>query len=212
MHFVRIPAALTVLAGLVLGVLGAIGCGPSFQAVYEGNRRFEHCYALEENPGVGMPDKSSCWRDWSEHYTFGQTRDRVQYAISRYVALSRAGSAPTDEAMMMAAPGETPRTTIITAPQPTNAFAPPPKVLETTDDRKGMSPNRSSEAANVPFIDAGAFTPPPAPPLPAQSCNDKCGGDYKTCATGCEGDAGPKSKACVACESKYKTCMRGCFK
>jgi hypothetical protein len=160
-----------------------------------------------------MPDKSSCWRDWSEHYTFGQTRDRVQYAISRYVALSRAGAAPTDEAMMMAAPGETPRTSIINAPEPTNAFAPPPKVLESGEERKASTAAHPGEAAaNVPFIDAGAATPPPVVVLPQQVCNDKCGGDYKTCANGCEGDAGPKAKACIACESRYKTCMRGCFK
>ena len=115
-------------------------------------------------------------------------------------------------AMMMAAPGETPRTSIINAPEPTNAFAPPPKVLESDSERKAATNNRMPEVANVPFIDAGAPAPPPAPIPPQQACNDKCGGDYKTCATGCEGDAGPKSKACRACESTYKTCMRGCFK
>ena len=203
--FVRFPA--------VLSLVVLAGCGPSFQVIYEGNRRFEHCYALEENPTVAMPDKSTCWRDWSEHYTFGQTRDRVQYAISRYVALSRAGSAPTDEAMMMAAPGETqPRTSIINAPAPTNAFAPPPKVLESGEERRVVTPGHPGEAANVPFIDAGAPAPVVQTVLPSQVCNDKCGGDYKTCATTCEGDAGPKAKACVACESKYKTCMRTCFK
>jgi hypothetical protein len=206
--FVRFPAALAVLG---IGA-GLVGCGPSFQAVYEGNRRFEHCYALEENPTAPMPEKSTCWRDWSEHYTFGQTRDRVQYAISRYVALSRAGSAPTDEALMMAAPGETPRTSIINAPAPTNAFAPPPKVLEAGEERRTVTSGHPGEAANVPFIDAGAPAPVPTVVLPSQVCNDKCGGDYKTCAGSCEGDAGPKAKACVACESKYKTCMRGCFK
>lgn len=113
-----------------LGLLGASACGPSFQAIYEGNARFEHCYALEENPQMPMRDKASCWRDWSERYTYGQTRDRIQYAIARYVALSQAPSLPTDEALMMAAPGEAPRVSAITAPAPTNAFAPPPKVLD----------------------------------------------------------------------------------
>ena len=116
------------LASLIVVASGAaavIGCGPSFQAVYEGNARFEHCYALEENPQMAMPDKASCWRDWSEHYTYGQTRDRIQYAIARYVALSQAPRVPTDEALMMAAPGERPRVSTITAPAPTDAFATP---------------------------------------------------------------------------------------
>lgn len=211
MHFVRYLAVLGLASGAA-GIVLAAGCGPSFQAVYEGNRRFEHCYALEENAGVPMPEKSTCWRDWSEHYTFGQTRDRVQYAISRYVALSRAGAAPTDEAMMMAAPGEAPRTSIINAPAPTNAFAPPPKVLESGEEQKADTSGQPGGAADVPFIDAGAPAPPPPPELPRQVCNDTCADSYKSCATGCEGDAGPKSKACKTCESKYKTCMRACFK
>ena len=198
---------------IALVAIGAgAGCAPSYQAVYEGNVRFEHCYAQEENPTVSMPDKSSCWRDWSEHYTFGQTRDRVQYAISRYVALSRAGAAPTDEAMMMAAPGETPRTTTITAPAPTNAFAPPPKVLETGEERRTVTPGHPGEAVNVPFIDAGAPAPVAMQSLPSQVCNDKCAGDYRSCADVCQGDAGPKAKACTTCDSKYKGCMRACFK
>ena len=77
--------------GVVIGfgaLGGALACGPSFQAIYEGNARFEHCYALEENPQARMPDKAACWRDWSERYTYGQTQDRVHYATARYVALS----------------------------------------------------------------------------------------------------------------------------
>ena len=73
-----------------------LGCGPSFHAIYEGNARFEHCYALEENPQTGMKDRADCWRDWSEHYTYGQTRDRIQYATARYVALSQAPNVPTE--------------------------------------------------------------------------------------------------------------------
>src|SRR5262249_54827093 len=110
-------------------LLAAAACGPSFQAIYEGNARFEHCYALEET-STSARERADCWRDWSERYTYGQTRDRIQYAISRYVALSQASNMPTDEAMMLAAPGVAPRQTTITAPAPTNPFAPPPKVLD----------------------------------------------------------------------------------
>jgi hypothetical protein len=208
--FVRIVAVIGLLSAIALGQ----ACSPSYQAIYEGNVRFEHCYALEENPGASMPDKSSCWRDWSEHYTFGQTRDRVQYAISRYVALSRIGNAPTDEAMMMAAPGETPRTTSINAPAPTNPFAPPPKVLDNGgDEKKAATSIRLGGLGDpVPYIDAGV----PAPVvqsvvLPAQSCGDTCGGDFKTCRSSCDGDAGASPK-CKACEPKYRACMRGCYK
>lgn len=203
---------------LFLGFSAA--CAPSYQAVYEGNVRFEHCYALEENPQKSLPEKSMCWRDWSEHYTFGQTRDRVQYAISRYVALSQMNAAPTDEAMMMGAPGEMPRSTTILAPAPTNAFAPPPKVLDVDGGvlEKTVTPGHPGEAGgsmgmgNVPTlnIDAGVPVTIVQPVLPASSCSDGCGSDYKSCATGCDGDAG--ANACGKCQSKYRTCMRSCFK
>lgn len=54
------------LSASAIGALGgALACGPSFQAIYEGNARFEHCYALEENAQTGMREKAECWRDWS---------------------------------------------------------------------------------------------------------------------------------------------------
>jgi hypothetical protein len=197
---------------VLLGVaaLGsALACGPSFQAIYEGNSRFEHCYALEENSGTGLPEKADCWRDWSEHYTYGQTRDRIHYATARYVALSQSSNVPTDEAMMMAAPGMTPRQSVITAPAPTNAFAPPPKVLEDYGDASTGRPARPSEVPLVvgvggssTGVDGGASSKPlpPTPPLPASDCGESCKTKFRDC------DAG------ATCEKTYRGCMRACFK
>jgi hypothetical protein len=189
-----------------------VACGPSFQVIYEGNSRFEHCYALEENPQASMPAKAACWRDWSERYSYGQTRDRINYATARYVALSEAPNAPTDEALMMAAPGETPRATVITAPAPTNAFAPPPKVLEPVEQKPAHVPH--ANAADVPVIavDAGP-DPPLAAPLPAASCADRCGGAFQRCTATCGGGAGGSpTKACQGCPTAYRACMRDCFR
>lgn len=198
---------------------GLVACGPSFQAIYEGNARFEHCYALEENPQVPMPDKASCWRDWSEHYTYGQTRDRVHYATARYVALSQAPNLPTDEALMMAAPGETPRATTITAPAPTNAFAPPPKVLEPGEQKVARMPGHPGEAADIPMLGIDGGVPAPVQTaLPAATCADTCGDNYRSCSAEClASDAGAragnaKTKTCDACQKAYRTCMRTCFK
>jgi hypothetical protein len=47
-----------------LALAGLAGCGPSFQAVYDGDVRFEHCYALDESPNAPMAAKKDCWRDW----------------------------------------------------------------------------------------------------------------------------------------------------
>jgi len=205
----RIPRYRPVTVSLAVSVAaGALACGPSFQTMYEGNARFEHCYALEENAQVPLPEKAACWRHWSEHYTFGQTRDRIHYATARYVALSEARQMPTDEALMMAAPGETPRRSAITAPAPTNAFAPPPKVL----DPAGVSVTHMNAPTGIPaLMDAG---PPPVVPvsLPSASCSDVCGEGFQTCrADGCGNDAGT-SKKCDACTKTYKACMKDCFK
>ncbi len=201
-----------VLLMSALGVLGgAVACGPSFQAIYEGNARFEHCYALEENSQTAMPEKADCWRDWSEHYTYGQTRDRIHYATARYVALSQSSNVPTDEAMMMAAPGMTPRQSTITAPAPTNAFAPPPKVLDDYGDASTGKPARPSEVPTVLGVSGSSISPdagiggttkahaPPPSPLPAAECGDVCKAKFRDC------DAGQ-------CEKTYRACMRACFK
>ena len=210
---------------VALGVVGAASaCGPSFQAIYEGNARFEHCYALEEAPQTKMNDKVACWRDWSEHYTFGQTRDRIHYATARYVALESIG-VPTDEAMMMAAPGMMPRQSTITAPNPTNAFAPPPKVLEDYDAGPGKLPRPSERPVIVGVgatsVDAGAAAAMAPIPLPAGDCTDTCGKTFRECKepcpaagfpSGAEPDAGARAATCAACEKVYRGCVRGCIK
>ncbi len=189
-------------AAALLALVSA--CGPSFQAVYEGNARFEHCYALEENQEAPMPSKGECWRDWSEHYTYGQTRDRIQYAIARYVALTSAAM-PTDEAMMAAAPGVVARQTSINAPAPTNAFAPPPKVLD--EDAGAGPPLRPSEKnRTIGDLDAGSTKENVTTPLPGADCETKCSGEYRTCQRGADGGLAPK------CEKAFKGCMRTCFK
>jgi hypothetical protein len=210
--------------GVLVAGGAAFACGPSFQAIYEGNARFEHCYALEENAQASMPDKAACWRDWSERYTYGQTRDRIHYATARYVALSEVREIPTDEALMMAAPGETPRRSTITAPTPTSAFAPPPKVLDINENATtgtSIIGTTFSSPPSTPTLDAGppmaSFTPAP-PPLPASSCSDKCGSEYQACSGGCPAGPGAadvgaaRAKACQTCQTTYRGCMRACFK
>jgi hypothetical protein len=48
------------LSFLAVGLACGVACGPSFQVMYEGDSRFEHCYALDENPNVLMQQKSDC--------------------------------------------------------------------------------------------------------------------------------------------------------
>lgn len=126
-------------APLLVLACAFMGCGPSFQALYEGDARFEHCYAVEEDGAISMQKKADCWRDWTDHYTFGQTRDRVQYASMRYRALTST-NLPTDEGMMSAAPGEGTSDQNGTALAPTNAFAPPPTTASASPGATPRSP------------------------------------------------------------------------
>ena len=62
-HATRV-SAFAFRAGLSAAFAGlVIACGPSFQALYEGDARFEHCYALEEDGIISMQKKADCWRD-----------------------------------------------------------------------------------------------------------------------------------------------------
>jgi len=70
-------------------------CGPSFQAVYEGEARFEHCYALDDTPRATQQERASCWNAWVQRYAGRETRDRAQYALVRRDTLQRQLEHPT---------------------------------------------------------------------------------------------------------------------
>ncbi|MEO6575956.1 MAG: hypothetical protein ABIP89_19035 [Polyangiaceae bacterium] len=194
----------TILALTLLG----LGCGPSFQAIYEGDARFEHCYALEEDPNVAMQYKSDCWKDWQKRYTYGQTRDRVQYAANRYAALTRAPASPTDEAMMGAAPGEEGEKTQLSAPAPTSAYTSPPK---TSPGGNQPTPTQTW-TTTTPVLDGGLAPSPvvtvPEPRGPLADCTDACTSTWKACRITCE----QEKSGCDRCEKPYRGCLKSCMK
>jgi hypothetical protein len=196
------------MAVLAVVAFAPLGCGPSFQAIYEGDQRFEHCYALDDNPVASLDDKGKCWRDWMQNSTYGQTRDRVEYAAVRQRALSRL-AIPTDEAMMQAAPGQVVSRSVAT-PAPTSAFAPPPKTMGDADPH---APGPAAAAlpqeaqGRVVFVApapaANGMNAAAAPP--SADCQDGCTHTWQAC-------GGKSDKPDPACAKAYKTCMRGCFK
>src|SRR4051812_7439067 len=58
-------------------------CGPSVQSIYEGNVRFEHCYRLDLEVDTAPTHRRACWSEWLNLYTYGQPRDRIEYARRR---------------------------------------------------------------------------------------------------------------------------------
>jgi|HubBroStandDraft_1064217.scaffolds.fasta_scaffold178883_2 hypothetical protein len=193
-------------APLLLALTATVACGPSFQVVYEGDSRFEHCYALDENPNVLMQQKSDCWADWIQHYTYGQTRDRVEFAAVRYRAIMRAGALPTDEAIMGAAPGEGSGTSLA-APAPTNAFASPPKTM----DEPTVGSSVTKPLPSPPPLDNNASSPPPVAPNPAapqppgSACIEVCSDKWQGCRAKCS------TSSCDACDKTYASCAKTCL-
>ena len=184
-------------------IVAAFGaCGPSFQTIYENDARFEHCYALDDSATATLDQKAKCWKDWKEHHTFGQTRDRVEYAQSRFVALN-SPELPTDEAMMHAAPGEVGEHQQLTAPTPTNAFA-PPEAMAAVDAGTRASPPPTITAFVAPpppsSIDAGGSAPVARPR--AAACTDDCTRAFQDC----------RGRDAGACDDGYDRCVVGCVK
>lgn len=186
---------LALLGALALPGLAAaaLHCGPSFQAVYEGDVQFEHCYALDETTNTAMKDKAECWRDWLAHYTYGMTRDRVEYAVTRHYALTVASRLPTDDVLQQSAPGGGFRKNLISAPAPTSVFAPPPNTMPIAEDSGAPF---DAEAARAPVLQIRA---------PGFECADRCERGWQSCKGSCAG------RKCDACDRSHSQCMVSCF-
>jgi hypothetical protein len=179
------------MVGAGVASVGAMACGPSFQAVYEGDVRFEHCYALDQGP-VSADAKKECWSGWLHDYTYGQSRDRVEYAGTRFSELSLDPTLPTEEHQVKHAQ-------IQASPVPTSAFAPPPSTAERVT-------TEATATATLPPAPGRAPGAAAAVRAPGAECAEGCSGYWTTCKTSCKG------AACEACDKAYRLCVPGCFK
>lgn len=167
--------------------LSVVACGAGINAVYESDVRFEHCMALDEHGDEEPSNRKSCWDEWIEYYTFGQTRDRVDYARRRQKQLSRPGDLAAEA---VAQPVLAQRA----VPEPTNVLAPPPMIL--------------TDAARAPEADAGAGADASvdAGEPPAAACASQCRDVWMPCKQACTSTACEKT-----CASNYRRCMKRCF-
>ena len=174
------------LAAALLG-FGALSCGASLQALYEGDVRFEHCMALDARPDVKPTIRRTCWDEWRKFYTFGQTRDRTEYAALRDRQLSV--SSEIDEGDAQFAKASAP-----SALEPTSALAPPPRLIAAID----------AGAADA-LPDAPSDAESDAAP-PSAGCAAVCEQTWTFCKSEC------KAASCEqACSSKYKRCAKRCY-
>ena len=174
------------LAAALLG-LALVSCGASLQAVYEGDVRFEHCMALDARPDVKPTIRRTCWDEWRKFYTFGQTRDRTEYAALRDRQLGVASDFDEGDAQLAKMSGPS-------FADPTSALAPPPRLIAAVDS--GLA-DALSDAPPDAEVDSGP---------PASGCASGCEQAWGGCRSEC------KSAPCEkACSSTYKRCMKRCF-
>ena len=171
-------------------------CSLTYQSVYEGDVRFEHCYRLDEERQVPIGDKRLCWHDWSQKYTYGQTRDRIEYALSRERTLGQAQasgerSAPPGASAALANAN--------VSPQPTSALAPPPPTMSRDAGASDAEPRTTVAALVQPATG-------PLPSAPGATCGGTCGKTWVQCGEQC------KAGNCqTGCDEHYRSCMRSCF-
>lgn len=67
-------------------------CGPSPRWQHVGNRYFEYCHQADVTRSASDAELAQCWRAWLDHYTGGQSTERVQHAKERHMLL-RGGEA-----------------------------------------------------------------------------------------------------------------------
>ncbi|HKQ70127.1 MAG TPA: hypothetical protein VJT73_12350 [Polyangiaceae bacterium] len=178
---------------------GPLACSLSYQSVYESDVRFEHCYRLDEERQVPIAQKRTCWRAWVAKHTYGQTRDRVEYALERDRTLERAEASGERSAPPGAAGAKLP----IASPQPTSAFVSPPQTMASAHDAGAPDADRSPTVAALIESAAGAFSTG----APGATCGGACGRAWAACGEPCK-SANPCQSTC---DEHYRVCMRRCF-
>ncbi len=187
-----VPAAL-----LLLGPAWMASCGPSVQSIYEGDVRFEHCYRLDLELEVASSHRQACWTTWLDRYTYGQSRDRLEYARRRVRAFS---TGDTDRPALRVGDKQEQdsRQFYLVVPSPTSVHAPPPPIATRPNVTpeppisNSAEPNKSSDK-----------------PPPAEDCASACKSSFSSCNDAC--DPAAKSTACQSCDPDYKKCMARCF-
>jgi hypothetical protein len=177
-------------AGLVCSSL--VACGASINAIYEGDVRFEHCMSLDDSAEIKPKIRTACWDEWLKFYTFGQTRDRIEYAKSRMRQLKGGDDLIQPELHA----GHSHPTEAV--PEPTTALAPPPMMLVV--DAGAAPVDKPADDSQKP---------------PGAECSDNCGATWTKCKKECVTPMCNRqtciSKCEKSCTDEHASCMRGCF-
>jgi hypothetical protein len=178
------PARLRRRAGIaLLGGLALLnGCGPSFEVLAEGDLRFVHCDRLDLDPKIAPSHRLHCWREWRRMYTYGQTRDRVEYAARR---IAEVVSGDTES------PFQLPEGEAVTA-------------------RHRVRPGVKLDAVSTPpaaGVSVGAASASVSALSPDElACQNRCEAANAECAPGCE----TRPTGCKRCQQPLEACLGDC--
>jgi hypothetical protein len=175
-------------------ILGATACGPSMQSLYEGDVRFEHCYRLDLDRETAPSHRHACWEQWVQTYSYGQSRDKIEYAKRRLRYLEAGETSPPELNVTSTsqANGSAPTSTAAH----TDVHTPPPSVAPQEPAKQP-----ASAAALVPRRQAG---------LPGQACARDCAGVFRDCLAPCAQPTASDPTRCNGCEQDYGRCMQRC--
>lgn len=148
--------------------LGGVACGASYQRVYDGDVRFEHCYRLDSEPTSNHNTRLACWTEWSRYHTTGQTLDRVEYARRRQAAL-QSGNAALAGPSVITQPGGPGATSL--------ALVLPPQA--STKNSADLTPHQQcSQDCGQAFTECITRCDQPA-------CVQRCGNQVRACLDTC---------------------------
>jgi hypothetical protein len=166
--------------------------------VYENDVHFEHCYAVDASPTMPHNVKLQCWAEWSQRFSQGQARDRVEYALARQRALLSGADDPSARIAIGAQPSSAPpplaASPVVASPLPRSPYEGPPATMAL------------ASAAPAP----SAAPPAPAKPeknlSPTQLCARDCGEAFTGCATACQ-----RSTCYNRCGELARKCIAECL-
>lgn len=215
-----------VLGGLVpfvgLCITGLpLACGPSIQPIHEGGVRFEHCYRLDLDPKIAPSHRHACWKQWLEVYSYGQSRDRLEYSRRRVRDLEAGDPNPPQLHLDQIEEREA-RQFYMATPAPTSVHAPPPPVATPTEATEPLAPGDacvvSCRTARNACLNRCEQQPGATPPTPANSASatppaPKAGSAPTAPAASGASAAKPEESAVgeCDCEREYKMCGARCF-
>jgi hypothetical protein len=171
---------------LLAALLLLSSCGPSFEVLAEGDLRFVHCDRLDLDAKIAPSHRLHCWREWRRMYTYGQTRDRVEYAQRR---IAEVVSGDTESPFLL------PDDEGITARHRVRPGVKLDALTPAPAERAAVGAAPTAVAASV-----------PAPSPEELACRTRCEASNAECAPGCE----TRPTGCKRCEQPLEACLADC--